>query len=300
MSEATTGPQPLTNPPAFESRHAWLIPVLVVTAGVLLLVLILSRWNHWRSGAGLQKTNDAYVHALVTGTLRNLNVTDYQHVRAGQLIAKIDDADSRASLEQAEAALAAAQAQLEDNQVQKQVQRARIAQAREQEAESDDAVSVAAGQRDGASAQSVLAAQERRRQEAMYASAATTRQTLEQAVSADDSSRASLHSADANLSKATDATRSARTVIAQAQQELRLLGSKDNDLHAPASGGHQGCTGATQLYGDSCSHGWHCRGPQGIPRTVDFARHGGDRPRGRTSVGAGELRRDTAWIGPCE
>ena len=66
------------------------------------------------------KTNDAYVTAhyamvapRVSGQVDGVHVDDNQAVHAGQLLVTIDDRDYRASLDEAEAALAADRAQVD-------------------------------------------------------------------------------------------------------------------------------------------------------------------------------------------
>ncbi len=227
-----------TESKASSRKATWLIPVVVLLVAGLLLFLVLFRWNHWRS-SGVESTNDAYVHAnivplstRVTGNLQTLNVNDYQRVRAGELIAQIDDSDSRAQLEQAESALAAAKAALADNQVQKQVQVDKIAQTRHQVDESVADQRSALGQVSAADAEARQTAEERHRQENLYREQATTRQTLEKAVADDDQRHASLDSARSNADKASNAIQAQRAVLAQSQQDLHLLDAKDQDLRA--------------------------------------------------------------------
>ena len=52
----------------------------------------------------------------ISGTVRTMKVNDFDSVKAGQVLVEIDDADYRAMLEEAKAALASSQAALEDNQ----------------------------------------------------------------------------------------------------------------------------------------------------------------------------------------
>ena len=44
----------------------------------------------------------------ISGTVRSMDVNDYQPVKHGQLLVQLDDADYRAKLEEAKAALAGA------------------------------------------------------------------------------------------------------------------------------------------------------------------------------------------------
>ena len=62
----------------------------------------------------------------ISGTVRKVNVNDYQSVKAGQTLIELDDEDYRATLNQAQAALAASEASLADNQAAKRIQDAQI------------------------------------------------------------------------------------------------------------------------------------------------------------------------------
>ncbi|MBV8578302.1 MAG: HlyD family secretion protein [Acetobacteraceae bacterium] len=92
------------------------------------------RW--WTTGRFVEETDDAYTQAdavtiapRVSGTINDLVVTDNQLVRAGQVLARIDDRDYRAAVAQAEADIAAAQADIGNLDAQITLQQASIAQA---------------------------------------------------------------------------------------------------------------------------------------------------------------------------
>jgi membrane fusion protein, multidrug efflux system len=81
-----------------------------------------------------QSTDDAFIAARqsslapkVSGYLTAVPVTDNQHVKAGDVIARIDDRDYRTALDQAEAQVAAARASIENIDAQLDVQQAQIA-----------------------------------------------------------------------------------------------------------------------------------------------------------------------------
>jgi len=110
---------------------------LVFLVALAILIIVTTRWNRWQGNAASQVTNDAYVQADLTpvathvqGYLSALPVQDYERVRAGQVIAQIADGDYRASVAQAQAALAAAVAQTGVLQAQKGLQAANVAAAR--------------------------------------------------------------------------------------------------------------------------------------------------------------------------
>ena len=73
--------------------------------------------GYWTTGRYLESTDDAYVKAdstivspKVSGYIGEVLVGDNQPVKAGQLLARIDDRDFRAALNQADADVAAAEA----------------------------------------------------------------------------------------------------------------------------------------------------------------------------------------------
>ena len=73
--------------------------------------------DYWTTGRYLESTDDAYVKAdstiiapKVSGYIAQVLVGDNQPVKAGQLLARIDDRDFRAALGQADADVAAAEA----------------------------------------------------------------------------------------------------------------------------------------------------------------------------------------------
>jgi membrane fusion protein (multidrug efflux system) len=92
---------------------------------------------YWETGRFLESTDDAYVQAdftivapKVSGYLREVLVEDNQPVKAGQLLAQIDDRDYAAALDQAKADVATAQADIENARAALALQQAVIAQAR--------------------------------------------------------------------------------------------------------------------------------------------------------------------------
>jgi membrane fusion protein (multidrug efflux system) len=101
-------------------------------------------------GRFVVSTDDAYVQAdstivasRVSGYVAAVLVEDHQSVRAGQVIARIDDRDFRAALDQARADARAAQAEVDDLHAQLAQQDTLIARARASVAASDAAVDLA-------------------------------------------------------------------------------------------------------------------------------------------------------------
>src|SRR5207302_712736 len=94
-------------------------------------------WDYWTVGQYLVSTDDAYVKAdnttiapKVSGYLHEVLVGDNERVRAGQVLAVIDDRDFKVALDQSKADVAAAQASIASKQAQLEVQQAVIDAAR--------------------------------------------------------------------------------------------------------------------------------------------------------------------------
>jgi membrane fusion protein, multidrug efflux system len=90
-------------------------------------------WDYWTVGRYLVSTDDAYVKAdnttiapKVSGYLHEVLVGDNERVKAGQVLARIDDRDFRVALDQARADVAAARAAIASKQAQLEVQQATI------------------------------------------------------------------------------------------------------------------------------------------------------------------------------
>jgi membrane fusion protein, multidrug efflux system len=94
-------------------------------------------WDYWTVGRYLVSTDDAYVQAdnttiapKVSGYLTEVAVGDNERVKAGQVLARIDDRDFKVALDQAKADVAAAEAAVTSKQAQLDVQQAVIAAAK--------------------------------------------------------------------------------------------------------------------------------------------------------------------------
>jgi len=122
---------------AKSARPVW---KLVIPAGIAVVALaMLGLWSQYELEVGryIESTNDAYVKAdstiiapKVSGYISQVLVGDNQHVEAGQVIARIDERDFRANLDQASAKVAAASAEVDHLGAQLAAQQAVIAQAR--------------------------------------------------------------------------------------------------------------------------------------------------------------------------
>jgi membrane fusion protein (multidrug efflux system) len=189
-----------------------------------IVILITANWSQWVSNRVSQKTDDAYVRADLTplsskvaGLVQVVPVSDYQAVRAGDLLVQLRDDDFRAQVQQAEAAVLSAKDSLVQNQRQRELQDSRIAQAEEgiHSAEAEIAAAQAGIEAakstvgnaqsgiDAAKANAERSGSERRRQEALVAAESATHQTLEQVVANEKSSRAQVASREDDLKTAT-------------------------------------------------------------------------------------------------
>jgi membrane fusion protein, multidrug efflux system len=112
----------------------------LLMTGAAIAALAGSAWygfDYWTVGQYLVSTDDAYVQAdnttvapKVSGYLHQVLVGDNERVRAGQVVARIDDRDFKVALDQAKADVAAAEASIVSKQAQLDVQQTVIAAAK--------------------------------------------------------------------------------------------------------------------------------------------------------------------------
>ena len=230
--------------------RGWLVPGLVMLMAAAILLMIAGDWNTWASERAEQTTDDAYTRADLTplstkvaGLVASVAVSDYQTVKAGDLLVQLRDDDFRAQVQQAEAAVEAGEAALVDNQRQKELQDARITQAIDgihaaeaditaAEAGIEAAKSAVASARSGIAgtqADVVRTEAERRRQEALIAAESATRQKLEQAVADAERFHAQLANSNAELAAATAQQTSREADLSRARAQLS---SKNAELEA--------------------------------------------------------------------
>src|SRR5262245_2645485 len=251
--------------------RAWLTPAPILLSAVAILILITVNWNGWTSGRVSQKTDDAYVRADLTplstkvaGLVEAVPVSDYQEVTAGDLLVQLRDDDFRAQVQQAEAAVLSAEDSLIQNQRQMELQDSRIAQAEEGIHSADaqiaaaqagieaakSAIGNAQSGVDAAKADAERTQLERRRQEALFADASATHQTVEQVVASEKNSRAQLagreddlktaraqlESRQADLLRARAGVGSARAELEAQKRQRAVLESQARLLHADLKG----------------------------------------------------------------
>jgi membrane fusion protein (multidrug efflux system) len=112
----------------------------LLLAGAAVAALAGASWygfDYWTVGRFLVSTDDAYVRAdnttiapKVSGYLHEVLVGDNEHVKAGEVLARIDERDFKVALDQARADVAAAQATVTSKQAQLEVQQSVIAAAK--------------------------------------------------------------------------------------------------------------------------------------------------------------------------
>jgi membrane fusion protein, multidrug efflux system len=216
------------------SKRAIIIPLIVLSVAALLFFAINASWTSWFGGRSDQRTDDAYVRADMTplstrisGTVRKMDVKDFQRVTAGQVLVEIDPDEYHAIVEQAKAALAASEAALADNQAAKQIQAAKIQSAEAMVTQAEAAVSAARAT--VASTQPVVeqTGLQRKRQEALMASKATTPQQLQSAVADAEHASGQLAGSRADLERAQAAAANSRAQLAAEKSELAALDSRD-------------------------------------------------------------------------
>ena len=120
----------------YSTRWPWLryvTPVVILLLAIALVFTVTRDWNAWEGGKIEQVTDDAYVRGDLTplstkvpGIVRAVKVSDYQKVRAGDLLVELEDEDYRAQVAQATAAIEAAKAAIENNRRQRELQDTKI------------------------------------------------------------------------------------------------------------------------------------------------------------------------------
>src|SRR5512139_31469 len=113
---ASAGAIPAHDEPAATATRARRPAKRHLLIGVAALALVLvGAW--WLAHRGIESTDDAQVDADIVavqtqlaGTVREVRFHENERVHAGQVLVLLDDAEARAHVAQAEAALAAAEA----------------------------------------------------------------------------------------------------------------------------------------------------------------------------------------------
>jgi len=204
---------PLAPPKAAAVRHR---PrnVLIGAAGVAALALAAwAGWDYWTVGRFHVATDDAYVQAdtitiapKVSGYLSVVQVGDNEAVKAGQILARIDDRDYRVALQQADADVAAGQAAIASRQA-----------AIETQASVIDAARAAI---DVDKASQTFAEQENKRYTDLASTGYGSVQNAQQAASRIAASHASIQRDEATLASAIKQVALQKAELAQAEAML--------------------------------------------------------------------------------
>ncbi|PPC76784.1 hemolysin D [Pokkaliibacter plantistimulans] len=216
MNQVVTPPPSATDPVAgnlttpVRKNGRKRVMVLALAAGIVATAGYAGQ-HWWQVGRFVETTDDAYVGgenvvlaSRVAGFISALEVTDNQHVQAGQVLLRIDDRPLRISLEGAEADIAKEEAAL----LQLQAEQAR------QQAEVD----AAAPRIDAARARLLLAGQDNKRYRALASSSAASVQDAQRAV--------------ASLATAKAEQEQAEAALMAARRQLDVLSAQRRQLQA--------------------------------------------------------------------
>lgn len=117
-------------------REHWL---LTGVGAVILIAALIAGLLYWLDARHYESTDDAFVAARsfsvaskVGGYVTDIPVKDNQHVKAGDLLAKIDERDYRIAIDQASAQVAASRANIDNFEAQLVAQQEQIKQAEAQ------------------------------------------------------------------------------------------------------------------------------------------------------------------------
>jgi len=208
-----------------------------------LIITLTWNWNSWQGGRAEQITDDAFVSGdltplstKVSGIVRDVKISDYQHVKKGDLLFQLDDGDYQAQVAQATAAVEAAKAAIENNARQQSLQDARVDRALTGIEQAKAQMVAAQAGIDAARAEVVRTQAERERQEALLATHSTTKQQVETALANQQSYAAQEASRTADLQEAKTGLRSSEIAVVAERRGKAVLESQDQqllaDLHA--------------------------------------------------------------------
>ena len=246
MATVVADSRPEIAPATRPLKAAWQrfgTPLLILLMALAITLTLTRNWTAWEGGKIDQVTDDAFVRRDVTplgtkvaGLVRDVGVSDYQQVRKGDELVRLEDDDYRAQVAQAAAAVDAAKAALENNRRQRDLQDARIQRAL---AGIDQAqAQIAAAQAGKAAVQADLSRtdSERGRQEALLATGSATRQRVEAAVADQERFTAQFASREADLAQARTLLRSNELAAEAERRSKAVVESQASqllaDLHA--------------------------------------------------------------------
>ena len=221
-------------------KKKFVLPIVAVVA----LVILFWAFQRWSYGRSHQSTDNAQVDghivpvlAKVGGYVKTVNVSENDHVTAGQLLVQLDDADYRVRVQQAAADVAAAEATAGGGGFAGQAQ-AQVQSAAGQRAALDAQIGAARANANKADADLArareLAAKQiisRQQLDAAQATAAVARANLLAAERQASAAGGTVNTAEAGVRVATARTGAARAALANAQLQLDYT-----RITAPASG----------------------------------------------------------------
>lgn len=217
------------------SKQSRIIPLIVLIAAASLLFGIAGHLTSWQGSRPDQETDDAYLKAdmtplstRVSGTVRRVNVGDYQNVRAGQTLIELDDDDYRATVKQSQAALAGSEAALEDNQAAKKIQDAQIEAANAGVVQAQAAINAAKASIASVSSELDKALAELHRQQALFDAKAATHQQLEVATAQEGQLNGLREARKADLARAEGALATSQSQLEAAKRQREALNTKDD------------------------------------------------------------------------
>jgi membrane fusion protein, multidrug efflux system len=219
------------------------VPLLVVLLAAAVVFTITWNWNSWEGSRIEQVTDDAYVRGdltplstKVSGIVRDVRVADFQEVHKGDVLVALDDADYKAQVAQANAAVEAAKAVIENNRRQRELQDAKIDRALAGIDQAHAQITAAQAGIAAAQADVTRTQAERSRQESLLQARSTTQQKVEQAVADEQRLAAQLASRAADLEQAKTLLRSSELGAEAERRGKVVLESQDAqllaDLHA--------------------------------------------------------------------
>ncbi len=139
---APAPPPPVTRTATGDGAPKYLTPsnravILAVVIALIGIALILRAWQLWPFTTAIATTDNAYVRGQVTvlapqvnGYITEVLVKDFQHVKQGEVLLRIDDRIYHQRVAQAEAALDSAKAALANSDQSQAQNRAQIASAK--------------------------------------------------------------------------------------------------------------------------------------------------------------------------
>src|SRR5262245_11919599 len=192
MATVVAEPHPEIAPATRPLKAAWLrfaTPVLVVLMALAIALTLTRNWNAWEGGRVDQVTDNAFVRrdltplgTKVAGIVREVKVSDYQQVRKGDELVRLEDEDFQAQVAQAGAAVEAARAATDNHRRQRDLQAARIQRALAGVEQARAQIEAAQAGKAAVQADVARSSLERSRQEALLASGSATRQRAEAAI----------------------------------------------------------------------------------------------------------------------